>query len=441
MTEVLSLQNVLVVAAVALSSAGVGCWWAGRPAPVRRLRGWVDGRPALSQALVVSACAAIWSGIFLVYRFPISGDVKLFFQPQGRAALAGGVPNADFDSSYMPLFPYLMGLLNPAGTSDFRIPLFLAACFVATGCLLLPLARSLGTDARCAATLVVPGMLNGGAWLLAIGYQQDESLLLLLLVIAVLLRVTDRGLASGVVLGLGLFMTKALFLVSVPALIVQRGQRRQAAVGFGLAALPLAALFLWLGWNPYRMLAGEGGALMPPSLTALLSAYPAVNAERAWVRPIAYGLAGAWILCAALLLDGGARTGAAGALRAVVGAWLGLLVMSPKSLTSYRLLILPLLPLFFHKCIPRRPWLVPLFCAYSTAVGVQYMFYEDWIDMPYAQFFHEHAAQAGALARLAAVMGMDALILGCEIVWLVLCVSLARDERRGAVDPAGQGCL
>lgn len=438
---VLSLQNALVLASVALSSLAAGCWWSGWPEPVRRLRARVDGRPALTLALVVGACAAIWTGIFLVYRFPISGDVKQFFQPQGRAALAGGVPNADFDSSYMPMFPYLMGILNPAGSSDFHIPLFFAECFVATGCLLLPLARSVGIDSRSAATLAVPGLLSGGAWLLAIGYQQDESLLLLLLVIAIVLRARDRGLASGVVLGLGLLVTKALFLVSVPALLAQRAQRGRAVAGFAATVLPVIVLFLWLGWNPCRMLAGEAGALVPPSLPAILSVHPAVYSARAWVRPIAYGLVGVWILCGGRLLDGGARAGARGILRAVVGAWLGLLVMSPKSLTSYRLLILLLLPVLFHKCASRRPWLVPLFCAYSTVVGVQYMFYEDWINMPYAQFLHEHAAQAGALARLAALMGMDVFIVGCEIVWLVLCLSLARDERRGAVDPAGQGCL
>lgn len=431
---VLSMQNALVVAAVALSSLVAGCWWASWPGPARRARAWADGRPALSPALFVGACAAIWIGIFLVYRFPITGDVKQFFQPQGRAALAGGIPNRDFGSAYMPLFSYLVGFLNPPGSSDYRMPLFFTVCFAATGLLLPSLMRRAGIESRGATALTIPCLLNGGAWLLAIGYQQDETLILLLLVSAVLLRARGRGLTSGVVLGLGLLVTKVLFLVSVPAFLAQRSQRGRVLLGFALATVPLTVLFLWLGWSPFRMLTGEAGALASPSLTALLSTHPRVYTAGSWVRLLSYGLAGVWILSSALLLLGGTeRAGAAGLLRALVGAWLGLLLLSPKSLTSYRLLILPLLPALLHRRLFRWPWLNPVFCAYSTVVGVQYMFYEDWINMPYALFLQAHAGEAGPLARLAALMGMDLFILGCEIVWLGVCFVLAREQRRGAV--------
>ena len=181
----------------------------------------------------------LWAGIFLVYGFPVSGDVKQFYQPQGRAALSGRIPNADFTSWYMPGFAYLMGTVDYFGARDLSIPFFLILCFALASLLLPGHFRNAGKEPEAAWILTVAGVLNGASWVLAVGYQQDEALLLLLAVITMLLIFDDREMTAGVVLGLGLFFTKILFLLSAGALGLHARRRYRLALGatlsFGLS--------------------------------------------------------------------------------------------------------------------------------------------------------------------------------------------------------------
>ena len=65
--------------------------------------------------------------IYLVWRWPVPSDVPDFYYPQSVSAGHGGLWNADFDSMYSPLFPYV-GVALFAVWNDLRIFVLVALC-------------------------------------------------------------------------------------------------------------------------------------------------------------------------------------------------------------------------------------------------------------------------------------------------------------------------
>ncbi|RPH36591.1 DUF2029 domain-containing protein, partial [bacterium] len=297
----ISLQTVGVVLAVSTSNLAVLAWWRGWPKSLGRVKSWITRSLPRSAVFLASMLAAIWVAIFLVYGYPVTGDIKLYFQPYGRAVLAGAIPNVDFRSSYMPLFPYLMGAVDAIWSSDLSIPLFFTGCF-ALACILLGKGMvEGGATVERAGSLAIIGALNGASWFLAVGYQQDESVMLLLAVMAMVFILRRRDLTGGVVLGLGLLATKVTFGISAVALLSQSRRRRQLVMGATLAAAPCILLFALLGFNPLLMISGETGRINPPSLTALLGSLPFVYGSISPSLWAVHLLAGAWCLTMAAM--------------------------------------------------------------------------------------------------------------------------------------------
>lgn len=151
----------------------------------------------------------------------------MFFQPKGRRAMRGDLPNVDFQSSYMPLFPYVMRIVDKIWPNDLAIPLFFGICFVAAGLLLRQFLIEAGTTTVLASSLFLIGMFNGATWFLSIGCQQDEVMIVLFQITAILLLLRNQPVASGTALGFGLFTTKVLFLIPAAAIILQSKKSRQ----------------------------------------------------------------------------------------------------------------------------------------------------------------------------------------------------------------------
>ncbi len=431
----LTPQNLLVLLAVGVSNTAVALWWLDCPGPVARARAWVTARAARSAALLVIACIAIWVGIFLVYRFPVSGDTKVFYQAQGRAALRGGIPDATYNSSYMPLFSYLMGLVDALWSSDLSIPLFLTLCFTGIGLLLPRLEENREAQSKKRALgLSLIAILNGACCVLAIGYQQDETLLLLFALVAMLLMLKGQDARAGIAVGLGLLATKILFVISAWTLFLHAANRRRFLLGAAVSFLLPMALFLGLGTRPERMLSGEAHSWEPPSLVTLVGVLPSAYAFLSRHSALNHGTVGLWCLLGAFLFRRRTPGASAGAMiRAMIGLWLGFLLLSQKSLPTYRLVILPLLPGFLDRRADGGRWVVLLFCLYSTVLGIQWMFYENWIARPYAVFLEQHLHDPRALSHLVLQLIMDAVILGSEIVWLLLCL---RDRSTQCTSPS-----
>jgi hypothetical protein len=427
-------QSALVLLAAALSNLVVCATWRRHRRPTagpldRLLRNGV----AVAGLLGIGTLA-IWSAIFVVYGFPVSGDVAQFYRPQGRAAFAGQVPTMDFPSSYMPLFPYVMGVVDWISPNDLSIPLFLAVAFAASHVLWRQVLVLGGVDRAEASLLALAAAFNGAAWVLGIGYQQDEVLLTLLLVAAIGLVVSRRDAAAGFVAGLGCLATKVLFAAAAIGLGAAVSVRRRLVLGFALGLVPGLALFASAGFSLQTMLASEARSLQPPSLTVLAAAVPALSPplrSHLWIPQAAIALALLGIVLGRRPLKSCRHVEGVAAL--VASGWLVALLLSPKSLTSYRLVILPLIPLL----IGTQPRMIAWFGCYSTALAVQYMFYEDWINQPYAEFATASVAAAEHW-RLAAVIGLDLCIVISEMAWLRL--AIRRTEWRWAASGPLTSC-
>ena len=415
----MSRQALLVLLAIALSNAAMLSIRLGRPAAVRAAVDWLAARGRM-RVVLIALPIAIWLGIFVVYGHPITGDVAEFYRPQGRAALDGGIPNRDFRSSYMPLFPYLVGAVDRAWPADLAIPLFIALCCAAFGLLWHRVLA--GAAGRSAAAMSLAAVVNGAMWFLGIGYQQDEILIVTVLAAAVLLMLRGRDGWAGIALGLGCAATKVLVLVAAAGLIAAARHRVRLASGVAAGLAPVVVIFALLGASPLEMVRQEAASLQPPSLTVLAAAAPPLYEtvrEHAWVFQLA--IAGWLVLIAGLARPAPGRPRLETIAAGLAAAWLVFLLLSPKALTSYRLVVLPFLPLL----LPARPAALAAFAIYSTAVGVEYMLYEDWISRPYALALGAAASPADVL-RLAALLTLDLVIVGCEAVWLLRALSRLR---------------
>jgi hypothetical protein len=430
-------QQLLIVAAVALSNLAVCAWWIGIPAPIARLRDWVAARPARLALVMIPAVAALWLGIFVVYGFAVSGDVTLFYIPQGQAALAGQVPNADFTSWYMPLFAYLMGIVDRIGPGTLAIPLFLTICFVAAGLLLPEVSIRAGIDPATARALVPVALLNGASWVLAIAYQQDECLVLLMTIATLLLLARGRNFSAGMLAGVALLSTKILFVLTAAALATQVRRLFRFAAGGLLVVVPTLAWFLHLGFDPVRMVRGGVGHWAPPSLATLLDVWPAAHAafhDFPWLNrvPVAAGCLAVLLIFLFVRHRGTAVTPDL-TVRAIVAIWLTYLLLNMAALPPYRILIVPFLPTLLELW-PRPRWLkATLFGLYCSALGVQWMFFEDWFSRPYGTVLGNPASTPADFMHLACQLTIDSVVVGCEIVWLALCF---RGLRWRKPDPA-----
>ncbi len=417
----MSRQALLVLIAVALSNAATWCVRFGRPALAGRAMRMLTTRRAVLAAAVLFPLA-VWAAVFVVYGHPVSGDVDAFYRPQGRAAMDGGIPNRDFRSSYMPLFPYVIGAVDRVWPDDLAIPLFIALCYAAFGLIWLRVLETGLGRGRPAASLALAAILNGAMWFLGIGYQQDEVLMAVVVAAAVLLMLHQRDGAAGIVLGAGCAATKILLLAAAAGLMIAASRRGRMAGGIAAGLAPVLGLFMLLGASPVEMVRQEAASLQPASLITLAAAAPPLYETirgHAWIAQAAIA---AWLLLVAWFArPAHAKTKLESAAAGLAAAWLVFLLLSPKALTSYRLVVLPFLPLL----LPARPAAITLFAIYSTVVGVEYMLYEDWANRPYAFAFAEVTSAAGHV-RLAALLALDTVIVVCEAVWLACALARLR---------------
>lgn len=290
-------QNTALLAASLLSTTAAGVWWfslGGTLEPLqRRLH-----RSALSTDLFVgTALAAAWVGIFVVYGFPVAGDVELYYIPFGREIMAGSVQGEDFFSLYMPGFNLLMGILDAAIGSPLAIPGFLALCYFGSFILARRLAEQALDDPLRARVLVTTGFMSGGGWLIGIGHQQDECWMLLLVVLGASCLASNRARCGGAILGAGLMLTKILF--AFPLAAMATGSREKTRVLLSATAVvALSALALaWWGFAPWDVLANDDAyPLAMPSLSGPLISL--VQEGREEVERAAFlALVGTGLLC------------------------------------------------------------------------------------------------------------------------------------------------
>ncbi len=270
-------------------------------------------------------------------------DQMAFFLPQARAALEGGVPYRDFQSAYGPLFAPLLGLSVWGLGAMGPLALFLLAD-LATWRLLVA-AEGEGSDAAwfwCASPMV---------WYFTVRYAQDESLTALFVALAWCALRRDRAGLAGFALGVGLLVTKPLFLLLAFPFVLAAGVRRRALLL--AAAVPAALVYgalLFMRAPILQPLTLEGGNFgVGPSL---------------WRVPVVLlgfdlGIAG-WLpflllVLAGVLLLRARRAGAEAHAAWQFGAFAAL---APKFMPMYAVMWAPLLALWAAPDADRRGWLL-----------------------------------------------------------------------------------
>jgi hypothetical protein len=427
----LSGQELLALTAVSLSAVATVLWWQARPGPVRYIRRALTGSVGLALAALAGAALLIWAGIFLIYGFRVTGDGRVFYN-QAHIALSGRLVSAETWSAHMPVYDYLNAVPIWIWNSLLAIPLFFTLCFVLDGLCLTLLLKRAGLDSREANALMMLGMLNGASWFLGIGFQQDEIVVVLFMLVAALLLATDRVFAGGIVLGAGCVATKLTFGLLLIAALAVSHRRLRLLAGVSAVAGPVMAAFMVAGFDPIKMVRANLSAFTPPSITTVFGGpWHAQIKAHIWVVHL---ITLAWCLAVPWM----ARSSRAGRfavsrfIHLVVAVWLGYVLITPKSLTSYRLVVLPFVPFVLSQSRYPKAWIPVLFGVYTIALGSQYTLYEDLMtgSDSYVAFYHAHRGEPTCVAALSLVMLFDVIVIGCEVALIAASLMALRGDGR-----------
>jgi len=427
LNSILTLQSSFVVVGVLAINFSLAAFWMNLEKLQPILLRYRNHLPLFVTLIFL----ATWIFIFWVYKFPVSGDVLSFFIPQGVKALSGSIPNRDFTSSYMPLFPYLMGLVYKVYPDSYALGFFFTLCLIAFSFIFYYLLRS-PQNVGSKAGLFLVGLLNSVVLLLGIGYQQDECFILLLIGLLFLAVERKYYFMAGIMAGLTLFLTKLTSVVFWLPCLLFIGKRKELLKGASLSTFPVLAVFLLLGFSPMTMLSGESAAVVPPSLITNLRLIPPLYLFFRSSPLIPYFF-NALVLSGfcILILRRQIRYSFRDLFGLVVILWLLFLILSLKSLTSYRLLVIPFIPFVLDVYRHERKYLPIYFAVYCSLVSIHYMFYEDWnkITVLHPYFSTLPATQVPQYVILTTI---ELLITGFEIAWVFLAtksIVLSSDEQ------------
>ena len=186
-------------------------------------------------------------------------------------------------------------------------------------------------------------------WYLAVRYAQDEPLCAAFVALAYLAVRRDRALLAGLALGIGLLVTKPLFVLpALPFLLAGRGRGKRMLA----AAVPVVLVYgVLLAWHapilqPFTLEGGNFG--VGPTL---------------WRVPVTllhFDLPGAlgWAPFALLLVLGMVMLSRRGASLEAHAAWQygAFAALSPKFMTMYAIMWAPLLAVWAAKDPDRGGW-------------------------------------------------------------------------------------
>ncbi|MEO5987867.1 MAG: hypothetical protein ABIU54_06800 [Candidatus Eisenbacteria bacterium] len=270
-------------------------------------------------------------------------DQLTFFLPQARAALEGGVPYRDFHSAYAPLFAPLLGLTVRGLGMIGPLVLFLLADLGAWRAL----AAAEGEDSEAAWAWCALPMV----WYFTVRYAQDESLAACCVCFAWWAMRRERAMLAGLALGIGLLITKPLFLLLALPFVLAAGARR-GAVLLG-TAIPTV-----VGYGALLMM--HAPILQPLTLEgANFGVGPTLWRVPVVLLGIDLGPAG-WSPFLLLVAWGAWRMRKGGVGAEAHGAWqfAAFAAFAPKFMPMYALMWAPLLALWAAPDADRRGWLL-----------------------------------------------------------------------------------
>lgn len=328
-----------LLALASLAPIPLGAAWMAVAREIPGLR----GRPTLTGWLTwlltrVVLAAIIWGALGHV-----GIDQLAFFLPQARAALAGGLPYRDFSTAYGPLFAPLLGMSVQLLGMSGPLVLFLLADLGTWRALVAAEGEaSEAAWAWCALPLV---------WYFTVRYAQDESLTALFIALAWWALRRERGTLAGVALGVGLIVTKPLFLLlALPFVLASKEHARALLLGALIPSGLVYGALLLLGAPILQPLTLEGGNFgVGPTLWRVPVVLWGFDAGPAgWLPFLGLAALGAWVLT---LRSASAPAHAAWQFGAFAA-------LAPKFMPMYAVMWAPFLALWAAPDADRRGWLL-----------------------------------------------------------------------------------
>jgi hypothetical protein len=186
-------------------------------------------------------------GFLLLYEvvgLPPPIDVPAFYRPWADAAAAGGLPYADFNTPFSPLFPYLLAAIGSLG-SDKAFVLFFLLCDMAAFAVWSWIAEVHFGRAALLGVAVLYGLNPEVVGAALAG--QDESLSALLAGLGIGLVLAGRQGFAGAMSGILIVTTKFFVALYPIALFAARRVDRRFVVGLLAVAVPVLLAFAAAG--------------------------------------------------------------------------------------------------------------------------------------------------------------------------------------------------
>ena len=410
----MSLQNFLVIIFVIICNLFLLVFWSNKKKVTHYFSIIEDYLPYGLPFFFIS----IWVFIFIIYKFPITGDVVNFFIPQGRLALQGLIPNKDFTSFYMPLFPYLLGAVDLMWKNDLSIGLF----FTLSLCLLSFVFFRIIKHNRRFLLLMVVGLCNSVILLLGIGHQQDEIFILLMVFLSLFSLINKNYFLTGMLLGLTVLLSKITLIIFWIPFFLLSAKKKNYLLGLFVSTVPVMLFFIISGFSPVRMVGQESIASVPPSLISLTRFIPSVYNQLISYPNLLYvgDMLVLGIISIFMIKNKRQNSNDLNYQFSMLTVfWLVFVLLSLKALTSYRLLIIVFIPFIIEAFRSKLSFLPFLFATYSSLVSVYVMFYEDWarITRKYVDF---SLVPAKNLYQFIILSAIEILIVLIEIIWVYL---------------------
>ncbi len=302
--------------------------------------------------------------VFAVLRCPAQGDVARYYYPAACNVLHGLLPNHDFTSSYAPLFSYVSALPVCCWHSPLSIILFTILLELCALYFWIALAEeTFGKIISCQAALLY--VFNPLSLVNTAVFGANQVWLALLLAISLAVLYKRRALLSGIMLGAGLVMVKALAVLCVPAMLAATVEKKKWLAGFLLPVLSVTGICLLLHIDVLAPLSIESLRYTSGNLPYLFS-LAGIDNTMGSVHLLSYLLLACLLVIMFLLayqknLCADKRS----SIHLISLTMVLFMLVSCKSFTTY--LLLALFPICLSLCALRTSrWMPLLFIVWST---------------------------------------------------------------------------
>jgi len=339
--------------------------------------------------------------IFILLDFDARGDVSMFYDSV-QGALQGGWVYRDFDTAYSPLFPYVISL--PVLLWNSAKSIILMMILVEGVVLYLTLRWSQHPEGLFRAILYL--LLPAPFVYSVLGGQEDIWMWGFLVTGLLLYQKNQHAFLQGMLMAIGLLVTKALFVLILPAIWLH--QKNKVAWMAGALAIGIPALIILYSHIGLEFLEPIQQANDPrlPNIWSVL--HPITNG---WVP-----LGPKWINWLGLSTLIGLSLWVTWKLRKsstnhfiptlFLSVFVWLMLIQQSSLTNYSYNYMVLIPFIWRKTFTPRFWVVFLTLNFALVMqqplwwGLDMIYFHNWNDLKPTLYALEYFLEVIVVAGL-----------------------------------------